>query len=75
MRERMKMFTYVSGHGATLIEPPVEDTINGWLASVHGRLLHVSQSESERTGVGHHVTVCVWYVPEEPAQQPAGEMR
>jgi hypothetical protein len=25
--------------------------------------VQVSQSESERTGAGHHVTICVWYVP------------
>jgi hypothetical protein len=66
MRERVKVFTFVSGHGETVVEPPHEDHINQWLASVGGRLAHVSQSESERAGVGHHVTLCVWYAPEEP---------
>jgi hypothetical protein len=28
-------------------------------------LTQVSQSESMRSGVGHHVTICLWYVPEE----------
>jgi hypothetical protein len=66
MRERLKIFTFVSGHGETLVDPRHEDHINNWLASVSGRLIQVSQSESERVGVGHHVTVAVWYVPEEP---------
>ena len=67
MQERVKVFPHFSGHGATLIESPLEDTINQWLASAKGRLTHISQSESERSGVGHHVTVCIWYVPQEPA--------
>ncbi len=65
MKERVKMFTFVSGHGETVVEAPHEDHINQWLASVKGRLVHVSQSESERSGAGHHVTVCIWYIPEE----------
>jgi hypothetical protein len=64
MRERLKVFTFVSGHGETVVEPPHEERINQWLATVSGRLVHVSQSESERAGAGHHVTVCVWYVLE-----------
>jgi hypothetical protein len=30
-----------------------------------GRMVRVTQSESERPGVGHHVTVCLWYVAED----------
>ena len=63
MKERIKMFTYVSGAGQTVIEPSLEDHVNEWLAGVDGKLVQVTQSESERPGVGHHVTVCVWYVP------------
>ena len=66
MQERVKIFTYVGGHGATLIEPPLEDHINQWLSSVPGKLLRVSQSESERSGGGQHVTVCIWYLPDAP---------
>jgi hypothetical protein len=65
MSERIKVFTFLSGHGETLLEPRQEDTINQWLASVKGNIVQVSQSESARQGVGHHVTVCVWYVPEQ----------
>ena len=65
MQERVKVFTFVSGHGQTIVEPPHEDHINQWLSAVKGRLVHVSQSESERAGAGHHITVCVWYVPDE----------
>jgi hypothetical protein len=65
MRERVKMFTFVSGHGETVVQPPHEEHINQWLSAARGRLVQVSQSESERPGVGHHVTVCVWYQPEE----------
>jgi hypothetical protein len=65
MRERVKIFTFVSGHGETMVEPKHEEHINQWLSSIKGRLLNVSQSESVRSGAGHHVTVCIWYVPEE----------
>jgi hypothetical protein len=71
MQERVKVFTFVSGHGETIGEPPHEGHINQWLARAKGRLVRVTQSESERTGVGHHVTVCLWYVPDE-APQGAG---
>ncbi len=65
MNERVKVFTFVSGHGETLIESPLEDHINEWLAKAKGEMVQITQSESERPGVGHHVTVCVWYIPEE----------
>jgi hypothetical protein len=71
MGERVKVFTFVTGHGATLLEPPIEDQINQWLAGAGGRLLHVSQSESSRDADGHHVTLCVWYSPAQ-APDPAG---
>jgi len=63
MRERVKVFTYVSGTGATVVETTLEDHINEWLESVEGKLLNVTQSESERDGTAH-VTICVWYSPE-----------
>jgi hypothetical protein len=63
MRERIKVFTFVSGHGETVLESTQEEHINQWLASVEGKLMQVSQSESERPGVGHHVTISLWYVP------------
>jgi hypothetical protein len=66
MQERLKVFTFVSGHGETVVEAPQEEHINRWLAAVKGRLVRVSQSESQRAGAGHHVTVCIWYVPGEP---------
>lgn len=65
MKERAKVFTYSSGTGSTVIETTLEEHINEWLESVNGRLLRVSQSESERQGAAH-VTVCVWYLPEPP---------
>jgi len=64
MRERVKVFSFVSGHGETVVEPPDEEHINKWLASVNGEVVSVSQSESERAGKGHHVTLCILYVPE-----------
>lgn len=63
MQERLKVFTFVTGHGETVVGPLQEEHINQWLANTPGRLLHVTQSESERPGVGHHITVCAWYVP------------
>ncbi|MCC6418614.1 MAG: hypothetical protein IT429_10300 [Gemmataceae bacterium] len=69
MQERVKIFTFVSGHGETVVQPPHEEHINQWLASVGGRLVRVTQSESERPGAGgHHVTLCLWYVADEAAR-------
>lgn len=59
MRERVKIFTFVSGHAEALVRPPHEDHINEWLATTGGRIVRVTQSESERPGQGHHVTLCV----------------
>ena len=67
MRERVKVFTFVSGHGETVIEPGHEDRINQWLEATGGSLVRITQSESERPGVGHHVTVCIWYIPDRAA--------
>ena len=64
MQERVKVFTFVSGHGETVVGSSQEDHVNQWLSSVEGKVVQVSQSESERPGVGHHVTICVWYVPD-----------
>lgn len=72
METRLKLFTFVSGHGETLVDPPTEDHINDWLSTVKGKIVNVSQSESQRTGGGHHITVGVWYVPE--AETPAWEV-
>jgi hypothetical protein len=47
-----------------MVEPRHEDHINQWLAATGGEVVDVSQSESLRAGAGHHVTLCVWYVPE-----------
>ncbi len=64
MQERVKVFTFVSGHGETVVGGPHEDHINRWLADVPGKLVRVTQSESERQGAGHHVTVCIWSLPQ-----------
>jgi hypothetical protein len=71
MRERIKVFTFVSGHGETVLGSAQEDHINQWIASVEGQLVQVSQSESERPGVGHHVTISLWYLPGSPVAVPA----
>jgi len=63
MKERVKVFNFLSGHGETLVDPPHEDHINEWLARVDGEIIDVTQSESGRGTAGHHVTVCVWYLP------------
>ena len=67
MQERIKIFSFVTGHGETLIDPPNEEHINQWLADTQGQLIEVSQSESQRPASGQHVTVCVWYVPAQPS--------
>jgi hypothetical protein len=63
MQERVKVFTYRSDIGASLIESELEDHINEWLQRTGGELVTITQSESERHGQAH-VTVCVWYRPE-----------
>lgn len=65
MQEQVKIFTFVSGHGETILEPRHEDQINRWLSSLKGQVVHISQSESERAGAGHHITLCIWYIPQE----------
>ncbi len=64
MQERVKVFTYVSGEGSTLLEPELEDHINDWLKKTKGKLVNVTQSESHRQGTVQHITVCVWYLPD-----------
>jgi hypothetical protein len=72
MQERVKVFTFVSGHGETIVEPRHEDHINQWLGAAKGQVVEITQSESERAGAGHHVAVCIWYVPEESPHRPSG---
>jgi hypothetical protein len=69
MQEQVKVFTFVSGHGETMVEPRHEDHINQWLSTTKGRLVNISQSESDRAGAGHHVTVCIWYIPDKSNNQ------
>jgi hypothetical protein len=61
MNERVKIFTFLSGHGETVVQTAHEEHINRWLAATPGTLLDVTQSESERPGLGHHITLCIWY--------------
>ncbi len=67
MKERMKMFTHVSGEGSTVSDTELENTINEWLESVDGKIASITQTESQRSTKGQHITVCVWYRPGEPA--------
>ncbi len=73
MQERLKIFTFLSGHGETVLEPSHEEHINRWLADNRGTLVAVTQSESMRPGVGHHVTLCVWYVSGSAEESEAGQ--
>jgi hypothetical protein len=66
MQERVRIFTFSSGTGSTVIEPRLEDNINEWLSQTEGRITHVTQSESERQGTAH-TTIAIWYVPERDA--------
>lgn len=65
MKERVKVFTYASGEGSTVLESGLEDHINEWLAKLDGELLFVTQSESHRQHTTQHTTVCVWYLSDE----------
>jgi hypothetical protein len=39
MRERVKVFTLLSGHCETAVGPPLEDHINEWLRTARGELV------------------------------------
>lgn len=63
MTIRAKIFTFLSGHGETIVEPTHEDRINEWLAAIDGEIVELTQSESADSKGSHHVTICVWYLP------------
>lgn len=63
MKIRAKVFTFISGHGETVVEASHEDRINEWLGRIKGEIVELTQSESARPNGGNHVTVCVWYLP------------
>jgi hypothetical protein len=69
MKCQVRIFTYSSGTGSTIIESTLEDRINEWLRHYPGKILFVTQSESER---GHtaHTTVSIWYEPSSPEKKP-----
>jgi hypothetical protein len=69
MKERVKVFTHISGHGTSVLQPPLENYVNEWLSTTGGKLVNVTQPESDRPGVGHHITVCLWYTPGEETNQ------
>lgn len=62
MNCQVKIFTYSSGTGSTVIENTLEDRINKWLQQEQARILFVTQSESERSQTAH-TTVSIWYEP------------
>jgi hypothetical protein len=64
MEERVKVFTYVSGEGSTVIDCELETHINEFLTKTPGTIRQITQSESQRPGKSQHITVCVWYVPQ-----------
>jgi len=69
MRERVKLFTHISGEGSTVTDAELEGIINEWLKSVDGKIATITQSESSRDTRGQHITVCVWYRPGEAASK------
>ena len=69
MNCQLKIFTYSSGTGSTVIENTLEDRINQWLRQEKGKLLFVTQSESERSQTAH-TTVGIWYEPSQAEARP-----
>jgi hypothetical protein len=69
MNCQIRIFTYSSGTGSTIIENTLEDRINDWLRHAPGKILFVTQSESERSRTAH-TTVCIWYEPASPEMKP-----
>jgi hypothetical protein len=62
MQARVRVFTYSGRIGTMPIESELEDHINDWLNQSSGRMLFVTQSESQTAGQSH-TTVTVWYEP------------
>ena len=58
MRERVKLFTHISGEGSTVTDTELEGIINEWLENVDGKIATITQSESSRDSRGQHITVC-----------------
>ena len=46
MNERLKVFTFISGHGETVVVPPHEDHINQWLSTVKGQVVSLADVPS-----------------------------
>ncbi len=65
MRERVRIFTHASGEGSTVSDSALQDMINDWLSDNKGEIVRITQSESSRPGKAQHVTICIWYVPDE----------
>jgi len=65
MKERVKLFTHISGQGSTAADTELEGIINEWLETTEGKIATITQSESARDSQGQHITVCVWYRPDE----------
>ena len=70
MKCQVKIFTYNSGTGSTIIESTLEDRINDWLRHETGKILFVTQSESEHSKTAH-TTVSIWYEPAPGENQSA----
>ena len=70
MNERVKIFTHITSTTSSAAATSLEEHVNDWLRTTNGRMLNVSQSESERKGIGHHVTICVWYEPADTSSAP-----
>jgi hypothetical protein len=70
VRERVKIFTLQVGNEDAVVGSHQENEINQWLSAVKGRVVQVTQSESPRGTAAHHVTVCIWYLPEVLIDEP-----
>ncbi len=69
MKERVRVFTDITGTAPTAIEPHLEDEINDWLAATAGRFLRATQSEC-RGEKASHLTVSIWYLPDDAGEAP-----
>ncbi len=61
MKTRVKVFSYATGEGTTIVDAGLESHINDWLNQCDGKVLFVTQSESARPNAAQHITVCIWY--------------
>jgi hypothetical protein len=56
MHERLKIFSFLSGHGETIVQLPHESHINNWLSTIQGKVFicYAIRKRAYRVGSSYH---------------------